>query len=200
MHTVKLLIHLVENHQLLVYAIIFFGLIVEGEVLVLSTGVLIHLGALPVLPSFLIVLGGGFAKAFLGYYLGTIIRDKWSNVNFFKFFEKRVRETVPKFKEKPFWSIFTSKFIFGANNIVILFSGFERIDFKRYLKAEAFANLVWAPGLLLIGYLFSFTALNVSREISQFSLIVLLLIILFIVIDRLIGWAFQIFEEFYDNQ
>jgi membrane-associated protein len=199
MHTVNLLIHLVENHQLLVYFIIFLGLIVEGEVLVISTGVLVHLGALPLWPSLFVVLSGGFSKTFLGYYVGTVIRAKWSHVKFFKFFEKRVREIVPKFKERPFWSIFVSKFIISANNIVILFSGFEKINFKRYLKAETFANLVWAPGLLALGYFFSYTALNVSREISRFSLVVLLLVILYITIDKLIGWAFQLFEEFYDN-
>ena len=145
MHTVKILVHLVENHQALVYFIIFLGLIIEGEVIVISTGILVHLGALPLLPALSFVLFGGFSKAFVGYYLGTIIHDKWSNVKFFKYFEKRVRYVVPKFKEKPFWSIFISKFIMSSNNIVILFSGFERIDFKKYLKAETLAIAIWGP-------------------------------------------------------
>ena len=137
MHSINFLIHLVENHQLLVLALIFFGLILEGEVLIITTGVLVHLNALPFVTSLLVVLGGGFTKTFLGYYLGTVIHDRWSHINFFKFFERRVREAVPRFKERPFWSIFISKFIISANNIVILFSGFERVPFKKYLKAEA---------------------------------------------------------------
>ena len=58
---------------------------------------------------------------------------------------------------------------------------------------------MWGPGLLSLGYLFSYTALNVSREVSKFSLVVILLIILYIMVDRLLGSAYQIFEEFYDN-
>ena len=45
MHIVELLTGLVENHQVLAYAVIFIGLIVEGEVILISTGVLAHLGA-----------------------------------------------------------------------------------------------------------------------------------------------------------
>ena len=199
MHTVKLLIHLVENNQALVYFFIFLGLVVEGEVTVISTGILVHLGALPLWSALVVVLSGGFTKTFLGYYLGTIIRDKWSHVKFFKFFERRVRLIAPKFKEKPFWSIFTSKFIMSANTIIILFSGFERIPFKKYLKAEVSATLLWGPGLIALGYFFSYTALHISREISKFTLIVLGLFILYAIIDRLLGQAYQMFEEFYDN-
>jgi membrane protein DedA with SNARE-associated domain len=200
MHTVKLLTHLVENNQVLVYFIIFFGLIVEGEVTVLSTGILVHLGALPLWSALVVVLSGGFSKTFIGYYIGSVIHDKWSDVKFFKFFEKRVRLMVPKFKEKPFWSLFISKFIMSANTIVILFSGFEKVPFKTYLKAETLATLVWGPGLIALGYLFSFTALQISREIWKFTLIVLSLFILYTIFDKLIGRAYQIFEEFYDTE
>jgi membrane protein DedA with SNARE-associated domain len=189
----------VENNQALVYFFIFFGLVIEGEVTVISTGILVHLGALPLLSALVVVLSGGLTKTFFGYYLGTVIRTKWSHVKFFKFFEKRVRLIAPKFKEKPFWSIFTSKFIMSANTIIILFSGFERIPFKRYLKAEFLATLIWGPGLIALGYFFSYTALNVSREISKFSLTVLGLFLLYVIFDRLLGQAYQMFEEFYDN-
>jgi len=200
MHTVNLLIHLVENNQALVYCIIFLGLIVEGEITVIATGILVHLDALPLWAALMVVLSGGFSKTFLGYYLGTVIHDKWSNVKFFKFFEKRVRLMAPKFKEKPFWSIFISKFIMSSNTIVVLFSGFERIPFKRYLKAEALATIIWAPGLIALGYFFSYTALNISREIWRFTLIVLSFFILYTIIDILLSRAYQLFEEFYDTK
>jgi membrane-associated protein len=106
---------------------------------------------------------------------------------------------VPQFKEKPFWSIFISKFIMGAHTTVVLFSGFERINFEKYLKAEILACIIWAPGLIFLGYFFSYTAIHVSHEIWKFSLIVILLVLLFIILDKILAWAYEMFEEFYQK-
>ena len=102
------------------------------------------------------------------------------------------------FEQKPFWSIFISKFIM-MNHLVIIFAGYKNIDFKKYLKAEISSTVFWASGLMLLGYFFSYAAIRISDEIWRFSLIVLVLIILFIIFDRLLGWIYEIFEGFYNN-
>ncbi len=199
MNTVKLLTNLVEHHVVLTYALIYFGLVFEGELTLIVTGILAHLGALNPFFAFAFILSGSITKTFAGYYLGTVIRERWANVKFFKFFENRVRRAVPQFKEKPFWSIFISKFIIGAHTTVVLFSGFERIDFRKYLKADILATLVWAPGLILLGYFFSYTALHVSREITKFSLIVIGLFLLYVIFDRLFSYLYQLATEYYND-
>ncbi len=199
MHTVTLLKHLVEAHQVLAYALIFLGIIFEGEFIIICTGILAYLGALNIYFAFSFILCGGFGKTFIGYYLGTVIGAKWRETKFLKYLEKKVLLTLPRFNENPFWSIFLSKFILGINNLVILFSGFEKIPMKKYLKAEISSTLIWAPLLLSLGYFFGYTALNVSREIWRFSLIVLLLTIGFIIFDKLVAWFYEVFEEFYDD-
>ena len=199
MHTVKLLTILVGDYQVLAYIIIFLGLIFEGEVTLISTGILSHLGALNVWFALLFVLSGGLVKTFLGYHVGRVIHDKWHETRFLKYVEKRVLNIMPHFNHKPFWSIFVSKFIFGINYLVIIFSGYEKIDYKKYLKAELSSTIIWAPSLLALGYFFSFTALHVSREIWKFTLVILILIILFFLFDKLVGWIYEIFEEFYEN-
>lgn len=83
--------------------------------------------------------------------------------------------------------------------MVILFSGFERIDYKKYLKAEFISTLIWAPGMMAMGYFFSYTALQVSHEIWRFSMVVLVLFLLFILFDKLISWLYEMFEELYDS-
>lgn len=199
MHTVQLLKNLVESHIVLAYAIIFLGLIFEGEVVVISAGILSHLGALNFWVALVFILAGGLCKTFLGYKVGEIIYEKWNRVKFLKYIENRVQRVVPRFKQRPFWSIFASKFIMGANYIVILFSGYKKVPWKTYLRAELSSTVIWAPVLLALGYLFSYTALNVSREIWRFSLIVLILIIAFLLFDKLVAWLYEVFEEFYDT-
>ena len=200
MHTVKFLTILVEHHQVLAYVLIFIGLIFEGEVVLISTGILSHLGALNVWFALFFILSGGLLKTILGYYLGVLIHKKWNKTKFLEYIEKRVLNIMPHFNQKPFWSIFISKFIFGVNHMVIIFSGYEKINYKKYLTAEISATIIWAPLLLILGYFFSYTALHVSKEIWRFSLVILILMILFFLFDKLIGWIYEIIEEFYDKE
>lgn len=199
MHTVNLLTRLVEHHQILAYGIIYLGLIFEGEFFLIFTGILSHLGALNFWFALFFVLLGGMSKTFIGYALGEFLYKTFNHHKFFKYIQKRVYNILPRFKTKPFWSIFVSKFIVGANNIVIIFSGYEKIDFKKFLKAEIIATIIWAPALLSLGYFFSYTALRVSREIWKFLMVILVLFIIFVLFDKLVSWIYELFEEFYDE-
>src|ERR1035437_5980422 len=119
MHTVNILRHLVENYEVLVYFCLFLGLIIEGEFTLMSMGILLHLHALDVYSASIFIILGLLCKTMLGYYLGRFIHEKWNNTKFLKYINKRVLTVMPRFKQKPFWSIFISKFIFGTNNIVL---------------------------------------------------------------------------------
>jgi membrane protein DedA with SNARE-associated domain len=88
----------------------------------------------------------------------------------------------------------------GTNYLVVIFSGFENIDYKKYLKAEASSTVIWAPLMLSLGYFFGYTALHISREIWKFSMVVIALFIIFILFDKLVSWLYELFEEFYDDK
>lgn len=199
MHTVNLLTSLVENNQILVYLMIYSGLVLEGEFFLISVGILIYLGALNPWLTVLFVFAGGLSKTFIGYALGEFLYKKFNHHRFFKYIQKRVYNILPGFKTKPFLSIFISKFIFGANNIVIIFSGYEKINYKKFLKAEILAMMIWAPLLISLGYFFSYTALHVSSEIWKFLIVVLALFAIFILFDKFVSWLYELFEEFYNE-
>ncbi len=199
MHTVNLLTNLVENHQVFAYLIIYIGLIFEGELFLLSAGVLAHLGALSFPVTLFFVFLGALTKTLLGYRLGGFLNKKFKHHRFFSFIQKRVYSVLPRFKEKPFWSIFVSKFIVGANNVAIIFAGYEGINYKKYLKAEFSSTVIWAPFLLSLGYIFSYTALSISQDVGRFLLVVLVLFIMFILFDKLVSWLYELSEEFYND-
>src|SRR3989344_5842534 len=144
MHTVNLLISLVEHHQVLAYVIIFLGLIFEGEIIAISVGILAHLGALNFWFSIFFILVGAISKTLIFYELGEFL-------------------------------------------------------YKKFLKAEILGKMIWAPIMLSLGYFFSYTALNITREIWKFSMIIAVLFALFIIIDKLVSWAYEVFEEFCDK-
>jgi membrane protein DedA with SNARE-associated domain len=200
MHTVNFLSRIVEHHQVLIYAIILLGIIFEGEFVIIFTGILAHLGALNIFVALPFIFLGAFSKTFFGYALGQFLFKKFNHHRFFSYIQKRVYLVLPKFKTRPFWSIFISKFIIGANNVVIIFSGFEKINYRKYLKAEILATVIWVPFFLSLGYIFSYTALRVSGEIWRFSMVVLVLVILFLLFDKLVSFVYELFEEYYNDR
>ncbi len=199
MYTVNILRHLVENYQVWIYFFIFLGLMLEGEFVLLSVGIFLHLGVLNFYFTLFFICLGMLSKTIFGYYFGRFIGERWRNTRFLRYIEKRVLNIMPHFNQKPFWSIFISKFILGVNNLVIVFSGYQKVNFSKYLKAEFFSTIVWAPLLVLLGYFFSHTAINISHEIWRFSLIVLILVILFVIFDKVLRYIYEIFEEFYHD-
>ena len=199
MNTVNILRHLVENNLVFTYLLIFLITIVEGEIVTIAAGILVLLGVLNFWVSLIIIFCGGMLKTLLGYSIGKFLHRKFNNHKFFQYIERRVLGIMPHFEQKPFWSIFISKFIM-VNHLVIIFAGYKNINFKKYLRAEVSSTLFWAPGLMLLGYFFSYTAIQVSNEIWKFSLIILILILLFIIFDKFVGWMYEIFEEFYDDK
>ncbi|MDR3519809.1 MAG: hypothetical protein P4L63_02920 [Candidatus Pacebacteria bacterium] len=199
MHTIRFLIHLVEHHQVLTYGLIYLGIIFEGEFFLICAGILTHLGALNFYFVLYFVLLGGLSKTIIGYALGSFLYKKFNYNKFFKYIQKRVYSLLPSFKTKPFWSIFISKFIIGANNLVVIFSGYERIDYKKFLKAEISSTIIWAPLMLSLGYFFSYTALRVSHNVWKFLIVVLVLFTIFVIFDKLVSWLYELFEEFYDE-
>jgi len=200
MHTINLLTRLVEDHQVLAYGLIYVGLIFEGDFFLISAGILICLGALNLWLALPFIFFGALTKAILGYTLGELIHKKFNQHKLFLYMQKRVYGLLPRFKEKPFWSIFASKFIIGSNTMAIIFSGYEKINYKQFLKAEISAIVIWAPLLLSLGYFFGYAALHVSREIWKFSAVVLILFMLFILFDKLVSWLYELFEEFYGGK
>ena len=198
MHTVDILKNLVEHHLLLTYFLIFFITIFEGEIIAISAGILVLLGALNFWFALIVIFLGGMVKTICGYSLGKFLHSKFNSNKFFQHIEKRVLTMMPHFKQKPFWSIFISKFLM-VNHLVILFAGYKSIDFKKYFRGGVVSTLFWAQGMMLLGYFFSYAAIRVSEEIWRFSLIILVLVILFVVLDRIVGWLYEIFEELYDE-
>ncbi len=184
----------VQQHQTLGYLIVFLGVFLEGEFTLIVTGVLAHLGAFSFGEAYMVALGGGLTKTLLGYRFGRLLRRKYPTSRFFRFVVRKVNDILPKFKEKPFWSIFVSKFIFGVNNLVLIYAGFAKIRRGVYYRAELISNVSWSFLVLGLGYVFSLAAFNISHDIRKFMLMFFAFLIGFVIIQRIIHFIIEVAE------
>ncbi len=58
---------------------------------------------------------------------------------------------------------------------------------------------LWSFGMLALGSFFSFAALSVSRDVRKFFGIILLCLILFFLLEKIIGFIIEVVEEFKED-
>lgn len=194
MNTVNIVANFVAGNEVLAYFLIFLGIIIEGEVVVLFAGILAHLGGLSIIAAFFVGVLGIASKSYLGYYLGVYLHNKYPHNRFFRYIETKIMYFLPHFKDRPFWSIFWSKFIYGINHFAIVLAGYLKINFKTYFKAEFSSSMVWLVEFLSLGYFFSYAAIGYSKDIRKFSIIILGFIIAFMLFERFITFIYELFK------
>ena len=170
-------------HPILAYGVLFLGVFWEGEISLIMAGILVHLGifSLPITVSVAIV--GAILKTVLGYRLGYYLGQKFPNARALKYFEKKVFYFLPRFRERPFWSIMISKGIYGLNNATLI------------IKAEFISSTVWLGSMFILGVYFSSKALSISHNFRNFSFLVLLFILGFIILQKMISLIIEIVED-----
>jgi len=201
MLSIKFIENFVEMYAFYAYIILFIGVIMEGEVVVILSGIFSHLGSLNLFTSFFVIIVAGFVKSLIGYQIGSHLAARHSHRPFVHTIGKKIDYFLPNFSEKPFWSIFISRFfILGLNWFTLIHSGYKGISKKLYFKAESLSLIVWSLLMTSLGYFFSVTALSVSRDFRKFVVIIFLCFLGFFLIEKIIALAIEIVGDIYDSR
>lgn len=179
-----------------IYILIALGVLLEGEIMVIISGVLVHLGSLNVLFTIFVIFIGCLLKSIIGYGIGLYIRKKHSNKNIICQAERRIRYFLPNFKKKPFASIFLSRFlILGIYWFTLIYAGFNKTKLKIFIKAEILSFFTWILVMMSLGYYFSYTALSISRDVRNFFILLLLFFVSFFILEKILFFTIGIFEN-----
>jgi membrane protein DedA with SNARE-associated domain len=185
-------------HASLVYILIILGVIVEGEIAVILAGIFAHLGSLDFSMAFVVVLFAGAIKSVLGYSLGYYLQKNRADLPFICKIENRVRRFFPKFNDRPFWSIFISRFlIFGIYWFALIFAGFNKTKLRIFIKAEILSLFAWSIVMLSLGYFFSHTAISISLDVQNFMGLIIIFLIGFFILEKILGFIVKLFENKY---
>jgi membrane protein DedA with SNARE-associated domain len=184
----------IHHHEALTYLILLFFIVVEGEVTLVITGIFAHLHLLPLPVALMLATFGAAIKTLAGYGIGMALKRYIPENKVFDFIEKRVRMVFPHFSEKPFWSLFFSKFIYGLNHFTIIFAGYIATPWKRYLQAEVISSIVWVIVMFSIGYFFSYAAFGLSHDLRKVAVYILIGIIGFLILQKIVGFVIEFIE------
>lgn len=183
------------NHSEIVYLLIILGVIIEGEIVVIIGGILAHLGSINLLGAFLATILGGSIKSIIGYSLGYYLQNKHKENCFLVQAERRINSFFPRFTQKPFLSIFLSRFlIFGIYWFGLIYAGYKKINLRTFIKAEISSLLTWTIVMLCVGWFFSHTALSISHDIRNFLGVIFLFFIVFFILEKITSFFIKFFK------
>lgn len=189
--TVEHFISFVEVHRYTGYFILFFAMVLEGEVFLIVAGMLAQLHAFDIGDVLWVSLSGVLIGDGLWYYLGSELKNRGFAKNVVTRAEHSVSFFLPRFRERPFKSIFLSKFIYGANHATLVMSGVFKVPFILFAKAEVLASAMWVGVFLTAGHFFGLAAIWVTHKATRFALIVALFVVAFILLQKLIALYYE---------
>lgn len=150
--------HIGQFLNLSKYVIVFILCIVEGPVVMVTSGFLLKLGQFNLIPLYFALMGGDFA-ADLGWYAVGRFGAKPLIYKFGKFFNitpeiiEKIEKRFHTYQDK---ILFISKITmgFGFALATLIVAGILRVPFKKYVILNLLGGFIWTAFLLLVGYFF----------------------------------------------
>ena len=195
MHFLEIITLYIDQHIVLTYCTILFAIVIEGEVALIVLGILAHTRLVPLPAAITLAVFGAAIKTTAGYVIGQTIKKYIPKNKMFDFMERRVLAVFPHFAEKPFWSLFFSKFIYGLNHFTIIFAGYIGSRVRTYITAEAISSVAWITIMFSIGYFFSYAAFELSHDIRKVALYLLVGIFAFLLVEKIVGFIIELVES-----
>jgi len=178
--------HYLITHQMLGYAIIFFGIMIEGDIILFTAGFLTHQGYFDVGIILILLFLGAIIGDNIWYVLGEVMGEKKLFLKVKKFIEKVTSPFDEHLKSRTARTIFISKFAYGLYRPIILKAGVLKLSFGKFIEADLLATFLWIFFIGGLGYLSSASFLAVRHYLRYTELTLLLGIAIFILISYVV--------------
>ncbi len=183
--TIENFVAFVEVHRYAGYFILFLAMVLEGETILIIAGMLASLNAFDIGDVLWISFAGVVLGNILWYYVGFKVSHKAFANKIILRADKAVMYFLPHFHQKPFKSIFFSKFIYGVNRATVFMSGVFKIKFSLFMEAEVLASIAWVILYAAVGYFFGYAAIQITRNVALLALLAVLFVVGFILLKKI---------------
>lgn len=162
---------------LLAYAIIFLGVMIEGEGIILLASVFALQGHLNWFWLAVAAIGGTIIGDILWFEAGRHLKG----TRFGCWLDKRYEKTGEWVNEmiigRYHWYAVVSKFMYFTTRPTIFLAGWHGFEFKKFFKITTYATIIWASIIMGIGYLFGYAIdqigfKKISHRIELFAVAV----------------------------
>lgn len=177
-----------ETHRILAYLIIFIGILIEGEIVLLLAGVLSRNGQLDFFDVIFFAFIAAVIHDLIYWGIGRKIAARFKGSAppqgkflFFKF--EKIIGFLESFKRGNGLYIFISKFAWNLNRVVLVASGYLKIPFKKLLSYSVPASLIWSITFVSLGYVFAHKTNILHQDIKTAAIFISVFILVIIIFE-----------------
>ncbi len=164
---------------LLAYTIIFVGVMIEGEGIILLASVFALQGHLSWFWLAATAISGTIFGDVLWFEAGRNLKGTRLGTWLDKRYEKTGGWVNDMLVDRYHWYAVVSKFMYFTTRPTIFLAGWHDFEFKKFLKITTYATIIWAAVIMIIGYGFG-QAINqigfkkITHRIELFAIVVFL--------------------------
>lgn len=176
-----------EIHRLLSYLIIFLGVLVEGEIVLILAGVLIHKGYLDIFDTIFIAFMAAIIHDLVYWLIGKKIAQTGKKKFLFIDIEKiePILKKLKKLKVGNGLYVIVSKFAFGLNRGALIATGYLKTPIKELMRYNIPAILIHSIVFISMGYVFAYQADIFKKNLKTAAIFLTLFIVIIIIFENI---------------
>ncbi len=151
------LINFLVTQPFLAYLIIFLGVTIEGEGIILLASVFAAQGHLSWFWLAVSAISGTIVGDLFWFEMGRHLKGTKLGGWLDRRYEKTGEWLNDWIVSRYHWYAVVSKFMYFTNRPTIFLAGWHNFDQKKFFKITIYATLIWAAIILGLGYLFGLT-------------------------------------------
>lgn len=163
-------------------AALFFGFFLPGETAVLVAGVAASQGRVNIVVVCVLVVGAAIAGDSVGFAIGHRYGQSLMNLAILRRRHAALERALEGLRRRGPVYVFIGRFTAFLRAVMPALAGMSRMNYRRFLIANALGALIWGVTYSLLGY-FAGTALaRIERYASWIGLMVLIIMVLFFIV------------------
>lgn len=147
------------------YILVFIGMIIEGDILLFTAAFLTHQGIFDIGDMLIAVLAGAIIGDALWYLLGLKLNN--SSLFLTRWMDRIARPFDKQLANRPFHTIFISKFIYGIHHALLIRAGNLKLSFREFVLVDFLAIVLWIAVVGGFGYI-SGASFALSKQYLRF--------------------------------
>ncbi len=156
--------------------IIFFGVLLEGEISIIIAGILCQQGTLALDETVIIAIIAAFLSDQIWFQLGH--RYGQSLLNRFPFLIRYQHKIQPWIQNKSDYIALGGRFIYGTRIIGFVLLGLHHYSLKRFILIDSLTTTVWCLLGVALGYFLGTGADSIFGEIKYIEKLLFVILLL----------------------
>ncbi len=173
---------------IIAYPVIFVLMMIEGDAVIFASFFLIFSGILDPATTFLVIFFGAIIGDTLWYHVGLTSEPKNKiSLWILNGSSKLTSKFDDHIKDRPFRTVFISKFTYGLHHLILLRAGIIKSNFRKFIEIDILATVVWIIIVGSLGYASGASFELVKHKLEHFEIGVLAAVFIFIILGEIVS-------------